>query len=599
MKYNILSRALTAMAALLLTACSELSDKDYFNRDSVISSDEVEVVSVSSEEYLASNSNYSSIYNLFKDYEVFSTLSQKGQLCTMLVTDNADYVAPEGDKDDIQSNVNALVSDVAFSPANIKVENTSTRLLMWNGKYISVTATEDAASGKEIYFSTATVKKIIKTTSGYIYVLSSLVNTPVSIYDYITKLDDNYSILRDSVQASGGREFDKANSKAIGVNSEGNTVYDSVFIYKNTHFLEKNVDLSSESLTATLLVASDDVIEEAIADAKARLQQWGLWDEWNRERQYDFEYTMRHWIMDASFFDKKYSAAEMQNTDPENMLTSIFGKYWKTAAQEIDPEPIELSNGVAYTVKKLHIPNHVLVYRLKEFFFIYEYCTAEQKEAYYNMTNMTFKSCNTDVAAWTPLSGVWPLHEDRTLQLSPGEDTTGEWILDFTLCKRIFDNYPTRAEMIKAGTNNNNCANVTEIQKFLVPPGKYDMYFGSKQNQNLTVDFTVYAMKGTTATQVAKSADITLGSSTTYHYDRNPSNHAEGYDSSAENLSSNSKRGNYNTDGGLIISGVEVPDVYGNGDPVEIRLSIHCASWLSQTAMTFTHWCMRPTKDNY
>lgn len=602
MKRNKFIYLLAFSAVMLLGACSELSDKDYFkNIETTVNSDELVVVDMSSEEYLSKEPEYSSINELFKSHGIFTALEQKNQLSTMLVVENSDFQAPAGKEAEIDNAVKAHVSDIAVSPANLKTEGNNMRIMMWHGKYINVDL-DDAArnEGKiagHIMFGTSAVKKVVKTNSGYIYVLSSLLNIPKSIYDYITNLDDNYSILRDSILASGTKEFDKKNSKPIGVNDEGNTVYDSVFIYKNTHFLEKNFDLSSESLTATLLLTSNAVVEEAIADAKVRLQKWGLWDEWNAERQYNFEYTMRHWIMDAAFFDKKLTPETLLSKDEENdMLTSIFSKYWKTSVQQINPTPIELSNGIAYQVTRLHIPNNVLIWRLKEDFSIYEFCSAEQKESFFQMLNMQFKACTTAVAAWTPLQGVWPKHECRTLDLTVGDDASGDWQLVFTPCKRIFETYPTRMEMVKKDWLKSNLT-VTGIKPFPIPPGKYTLSFGSKQNQNMEITFKV-RVKGSTDV-VAVSDPITLGSTTTFHYDRNPGKFIEGYDPSADNLSTNKKAGNYDTDGGTVISELEIPDVKGDGSPVEITLEIASPTWNGNTTMVFNHWCLRPTKDNY
>lgn len=602
MKRNKFIYLLAFSAVMLLGACSELSDKDYFkNIETTVNSDELVVVDMNSEEYLSKEPEYSSINELFKSHGIFTALEQKNQLSTMLVVENSDFQAPAGKEAEIDNAVKAHVSDIAVSPANLKTEGNNMRIMMWHGKYINVDL-DDAArnEGKiagHIMFGTSAVKKVVKTNSGYIYVLSSLLNIPKSIYDYITNLDDNYSILRDSILASGTKEFDKKNSKPIGVNDEGNTVYDSVFIYKNTHFLEKNFDLSSESLTATLLLTSNAVVEEAIADAKVRLQKWGLWDEWNAERQYNFEYTMRHWIMDAAFFDKKLTPETLLSKDEENdMLTSIFSKYWKTSVQQINPTPIELSNGIAYQVTRLHIPNNVLIWRLKEDFSIYEFCSAEQKESFFQMLNMQFKACTTAVAAWTPLQGVWPKHECRTLDLTVGDDASGDWQLVFTPCKRIFETYPTRMEMVKKDWLKSNLT-VTGIKPFLIPPGKYTLSFGSKQNQNMEITFKV-RVKGSTDV-VAVSDPITLGSTTTFHYDRNPGNFIEGYDPSTENLSTNKKAGNYDTDGGTVISELEIPDVKGDGSPVEITIEIASPTWNGNTTMVFNHWCLRPTKDNY
>ncbi|MFQ8820677.1 MAG: hypothetical protein ACLR8W_02945 [Segatella copri] len=182
------------------------------------------------------------------------------------------------------------------------------------------------------------------------------------------------------------------------------------------------------------------------------------------------------------------------------------------------------------------------------------------------------------------------------MDLTVGDDASGDWQLVFTPCKRIFETYPTRMEMVKKDWLKSNLT-VTGIKPFLIPPGKYTLSFGSKQNQNMEITFKV-RVKGSTDV-VAVSDPITLGSTTTFHYDRNPGNFIEGYDPSTENLSTNKKAGNYDTDGGTVISELEIPDVKGDGSPVEITIEIASPTWNGNTTMVFNHWCLRPTKDNY
>ena len=169
-------------------------------------------------------------------------------------------------------------------------------------------------------------------------------------------------MFREMVLASGGKEFDRINSKAISVNDEGNTVYDSVFIYKNTYFENVGFDMNSESLTATMLLCSNDVILAALDDAHQRLASW------NMQRA---DSVLLKWILEVSFFNKRYAANEIQ-TAADNMtdLRSIFSRQWRTNMQEVETQnPEELSNGLVYHVKKRHIPNNVLMYRLKDWFY--------------------------------------------------------------------------------------------------------------------------------------------------------------------------------------------------------------------------------------
>lgn len=598
------------LAAGMFAACSNLDNEDHYSKtNSLIESTQVEVVDESSAEYLMKTQEYSSMSQLFQEQGIFDELKKKGQLSTILVVDNDNFVMPEGDADEVKNTTRSHISDASLSPANLKTEKNDMRVMMWHGKYVNVTIdetmTEEGKTVDQIFFNTSVVEKIIKTSTGFIYVISDMIDTPKSLNDFINGLDDNYSILRDSIKSSGGKEFDRKNSKPIGVNSEGNTVYDSVFIYTNTHFEEQGMDLSSESLTATMFLCSNKVIEEAIADAKRRIDMWDLSRDWNMDRENTFDYTVRHWIMDAAFYNQQYSAEEVSSKDPENLLTSVFGKVWKTAAQDVDVEAIELSNAIVYNVKKLHIPNSVLIYRLKEDFFIYELCSAEQKEAWFQTTNMDFKNCNTDVAAWSPLSGVWPNHENRCLIMKAGENASDFWQMDFTPCKRVFREICTRKEFVKNNKTKNQL-DVDAVTPFLIPPGKYRLAFGSKQGQNLDVQLTVFLKVPKSEEypnglkQIAQSGMIQLGSSTTYHYDRGAtlSNaYPEGFNTKAEGMSS--KAGNYDTDGGIGIDEVEIPDVKGDGTPAEIVIRFYCPTWGTQTSMLFNHWCLRPLADNY
>ena len=565
------------LMAMAMAACSELEDKDYYKDSSTsINNTELKIVKMSSQQYMAQRSDLSKMNKLFADQGIYDELKAKGQLSTMLVVTDDQFKQPEGEAEDQTFITRSHVSDVSMSPANL---HNGDRLMMWHGKYVNVTMDSLGQAGQivdHILFNNAAVQEVVQTNNGYIYVISDMINTPTSLSDFINNLEDNYSIFRDMVLSSGGKEFDKVNSKAIGVNEEGNTIYDTVWIYTNKHFENVGFDMNSESLTATMLLYSNDVIEKAMADAHARLAKWGL------ERE---DSIIKQWILDVAFFNKRYTAEELQTTET-NDLSSIFGKQWRTNAHKIDPSSAtELSNGIVYEVKELHLPNNLLMYRLKDWFYYYENCTDEQKADFFKMTNMAFSKCNTDVAAWSPLPGLWPMHEDRVLILKPGDDgTQGSFSLDFT---------PVRLTQKAEGG--------TQVEAFLVPPGSYRLAMGFKQNTNITIRVKVFA-EGV-ADPVATSDNIILGSATTYHYDRGatlPDRYPEGYDPSAvQAMGGSSKSGNYNTDGGPIIDEVTIPDVHGDNSAVRITLRIEADNWNDQTSMTLCHWCLRPTVNNY
>ena len=550
-------------------SCSELKDDDHYGKtDTEIANNELKIVDVTSEEYINSRSDLSNMNELFKSQGIYDELDKKGQLSTMLVVTNDHFKKPE---DKTEFVTRSHVSDISISPANLE---DGTRLMMWHGKYVNVTIDSIGKNGvivDHILFNNGAVKEVIKTTTGYIYVISDMIETPTSLYDFINDLDDDYSIFRDMVLASGGKEFDRANSKAIGINEQGNTVYDSVFIYRNTFFEAVNFDMNSESLTATMLLPSNAVIQDALDDAHQRLQSWDM------QRS---DSIMKDWILKSAFYSKRYAANQIQTTELQD-LKSIFSTQWRTNVQQVNTtEPIELSNGIVYKITKLHLPNNLLMYRLKDFFYYYENCTDEQKATYFKAANLIFKECATEVAAWSPLPGVWPYHENRIIRFDkPSEIADADGFqLDFTPVKLNDD-----------GT----------VRPYLFPPGAYRFAMGSVQNQNIDVVVMILI----DGQEITRTSTVRWDTSTAFHYDRGTTlsnTHPEGYDASyVREVGGNSKAANYDTDGGQMMAELVIPDVRGDGSPVQITMRINCGNWEGKTNVKFHHWCLRPTTNNY
>ena len=583
--------AAAVMALPLWVGCSDLDDDDHYaNSSTVISNPELKIVNQTSEDYIKSQPSMSDMYDLLNSANIFGELRDKGQLATILMVENSDLVLPASKATDEELDflIRSHVSDISVSPANL---HDGDRLMMWHGKYVNISMDEEGLNGQivgHVNFNNGVVKEVIQTSNGYIYVISEMIQTPKSLSDYIDGLSDEYSIFRDLVKSSGGKEFLKNQSRPLYVNDEGNTVYDSVFRYTNEHFDAVGFDLNSESLTATMLLPSNDVINAALNEAHRRLGEWEM------ERS---DSIMKNWILDVCFFKKRYAVEDLAVpaavADPSSLdINSVFSKQWRKTAQQLDASNSEeLSNGVVHKISKLYIPTNVLIYRLKDWFYHYEVCTDVQKSSYFAMTNMEFSKCEVGVAAWTPLPGVWPEHECRALILAvPGADDATKtqnkelpFRLDFT---------PVKPVEVAAGNS--------VIRPYLIPPGSYRLAFGSKQNQNLNINVSVL-VNGQVVAQ--SDGEIVLGSSTTYHYDRGTTlsdRYPEGYDSAyVSQVGGDSKAGNYDTDGGPLINEVTIPDVNGDGSAVPIVIRIEAANWNAQTSFTLNHWCLRPTANCY
>lgn len=590
---------LLAIAAAMTTmvACEDLDDNSHYNT-TITPNENVEIISVeeSSKAYLQSRGDLSKMTRLFAETDIFTELEAKGQLHTMLVVadENFDESLLLEDQAYIAK---SHVTDIAVSPSKL---NDGDRLLMWHEKYVTITTDSAALMGNiigHVMFNNASLSEVIKTADGYIYVISDLITTPTSLQDYINDLDSTkYGMFKQMVLSSGGQEFDRANSKVIGVDNDGNTIYDTVWIYTNEFFDAKNFNLSSEALKATMLVFSDEVINKALADADAKLRAWGY-----RVGEPDSptyiegrsDDVLRQWILEVAFFNKIYSAANLTpqagvEDESVNDVKSIYNRQWRTSVQSLDlNNPVSLSNGVAYEVTDFRFPTNVLIYRLKEYFTHHEYCDADEKARYFKTENLAFEGYKVGAEAWTPLPGVWPLHESRYMTMKFVDANTQKYSFDFT---------PISA--------NPNGEGGYAVQPTMVPPGDYRFAMGFveyKGTTGYTVKISLHVVSGVDTIEVSEPVDILLDATTgtTYHMDRGATlsnTYPEGYD---KNALEHSKAQNYDTDGGLIQNVVTIPDLNGDQSAQQILIRMETVSINGLSSFAFHHWCLRPTADNY
>ena len=80
----------------------------------------------------------------------------------------------------------------------------------------------------------------------------------------------------------------KSTSKIIGVDETGSNVYDSIFTVTNPYFEAEGFNMMSESLSATVLIPSNEVVNRALATARNKIQEWGMQREGLYSEKLDF-----------------------------------------------------------------------------------------------------------------------------------------------------------------------------------------------------------------------------------------------------------------------------------------------------------------------
>lgn len=551
------------LLAGIMTGCSDTWDDHYTAGEGIVNNSSIMIVDQSLTDYLSQEPSLKSTYQLFEETGMIDALLAKEQLYTILAVDGDASLASTTKADDgtVSSDdlyrAQTYISDVSLSPSNM---TSGQRILMWNGKYLNITKTENENGESVIQFNNATVKKIIKLNNGYLYVVDQEVNSPRSMYEIIENLGDDYSMFRDMILSRNELTFDKEASEIVGVDNTGNTVYDSVFTVKAPYFEAKGFDLMSENVNATMLIPSNELVTEALETAKQKLQEWGL----QRE-----DSILENWIFQVAFFDEKYTKADFEENED---LTSVFSKQWRTTVQEVDLDhPVEMSNGTAYYVTKLKIPTNVLIYRLKDYFKYYEKLTEQEKNEYFKTENLTFVGVENkgNHAGWA--AAGFPKIEYDVAHFELTDPDNKSYVLNFT---------PFMYEEVGASDH--------KVTPYKVPAGTYDVCLGFMQDKNKKLgNITVYVNDEKVGT-ISESAH----SSTTYHYDRGGQGYPEGYDSKAASSAGVSKSGNYGRDGGK----VGTITIEGEAKPVVIRFE---ASGSSLSEAYLYHWCLKPTADCY
>lgn len=547
--------ALSSMLGLIAGSCSDTWDDHYSQGESQVNNTSITIVNETLTNYLAQESSLNSMYSLFEKTGMIEALLQKDQMYTILAVESDITAKAEASSDDIYT-AQTYISDASISPSSME---DGQRILMWSGKYLNIAKTAMENDASNIQFNNATVTKIVKLTNGYLYILDQAIEAPRSMYEIIENLGDNYSIFREMILSRNELSFDKEASKVVGVDNTGNTVYDSVFTVKAPYFEKQGFNIMSENLTATMLIPSNEVVNEALATAHQNLKDWGL------ERA---DSIIENWIFQAAFFNKTYTKQDFEDNED---LTSIFSKQWRTTVQKVDLDnPVAMSNGTAYYVTKLKIPTNVLIYRLKDLFRYYEYLTAEEKETYYSSSNLTYTQIkdNGNHAGWAAMG--FPKIYYYTLMYSLTDATDKSYTLDFT------------PFMYKEK------GSAHEVIPYKVPAGKYDVCLGFMQEKNKKLGNINVYINGEKVGTVSESSH----SGTTYHYDRGGQGYPEGYDASAASKAGVSKATNYGRDGGK----VGTITLTGDAQPIVIRFE---ASGNSLNQAIFYHWCLKPTTDCY
>ncbi|MFD2036838.1 fasciclin domain-containing protein [Belliella marina] len=513
-------------------ACSETWDEHYGMQEN---SDITMVVSpLNLLEYLRTNPEYSKFVEALERTGVAREL-ERDQYLSVWAVKNSDMDVLVGLDLDEAYVMKYHVNNLSYDMGKLK---SGLRLRSLNGKYIPV----ESQSGGIVKVADATITEGNQfCKNGVIHEISELMIPDESIYEYLFNLEDDYSIIRDTIFAMNDTLFDVDNSIPLGVDQSGNTIYDSAFVIRNPIF--EQVDFKSEFSQVTMFVPSNQVIEECFQNLGELYAQFG--------KEFTKEDTLvaYNWIKHALFYNQV-----VDNYGMEEDIQSAFGRLWKTTVQGVNPQYKRMSNGRVYDVTFLKIPNNVHIAMIKQLFHYYDFVPDEKKEelfTFHNATNIVTQVTDNYSFPTINVSGAYTI-----LRVFGGNIPGSPVAVDFT--------------PVMLATNPDGTTTAIEVE---VPPGEYNLYMGFQSRNHPYINVYIDGKR--------VASELNVEPATPWNYDR------------ATNTVSGTR---WNGWGGL----VNVVNI--EGDEVrsfKIRIEFARHGLGNAEELKLYHWALIPTQNNY
>ncbi len=580
-------------------SCTETWDAYYSSK--AIETDSIEVFTGTVKEYLSSKNELSSIYSIFHETRILNSVKNGNDYTVIVCTNDVLGNTAIADKMSFAKN---SISDIAFSPSKLaNGAGITTRL----GKNIWISQTQNGG----IYFDNNKLLKKVKTANGFIYYVSGIIEVRNSIYDYFNGLGSDYSYFKSIVKRYEESFFDKEKSTPISIDGMGNTVYDTVMTKRNKlidRYTEdglKKWDMFSEDYLTTMFIPSNDLINSAINSAMNNVPIW-----LNRAATNADKLKFEDWIVRACFVNRRLENNEVSATSNNDIncidgfqqkidLTQDVKKYesmapaiWRPSVQRVNTaNPIKLSNGVAYFVTQLKIPNHVVIYRAKaKFYELWGAMTETQQKKYFRWTNWVEPLIVNDAQSSFTLTETLPTMYYHVLTAIP----SAQAITDSAKCSVTYDGV----------LYNSTTRKLAEVN---LPAGEYYLRMGFKHSLRYSID--IYFNN-----QLLVEDMLLFAQGSNFHFDRGSVSDMDYYGSSTigypegfnwrDWIEKDEKAVAYDTDG-FQVAIVNLPSdgnftiTIASKDNAQLYSTVNGRSKNNVTQLMMYHWCLRPTNRNY
>jgi uncharacterized surface protein with fasciclin (FAS1) repeats len=330
---------LVLLLGILINGCNPSREWDEHYNSPILSINK-DVLSLIKE-----TGNYSIFYEKLVETG-YDSLLMKDQFFTVFVPNNEAFSGlPDYSAEEWRKIIGFHICYASFFSKDFA----DTRVQTIIGKYLNVKKL--GPENVTVFNATINPDRIdLNFRNGIIHEVDKVLIPRLNIYEFIASLGDDYSLTKKYLSSMDQVYLDLEKSTRIGVNDQGNTIYDTVWARKN-YFLDNVAGLNNETTNYTALLIRDADVRSAIDKASQYFGNVAELDEKSYLQILSIVYS-------AAYFNGLYTVNQMPAT-----LVSVTGKSLAISDIHFSTDvDIEMSNGLVHVLDGFNIPKEFFLY---------------------------------------------------------------------------------------------------------------------------------------------------------------------------------------------------------------------------------------------
>ena len=379
---------------------------------------------------IGENENYSRFYNAVMEYG-FDELLSNNQYFTVFVPVNSAF---DGLPELSEYDWTRLLGFHILYAKLLSHQFSDLDLLTVMGKYLNMKRDEN--NEVSIFESRINMDNVdMNCQNGVLHEIDKVLVPKPNVYEYIMNLDTSFSIVQEFLLSLDERYIDYENSERIGVDDNGNAIYDTVWKTEN-YFLDNIAGLDDETKMYTGFIPRNDHVRAALSTASEYFGSIADLDETAYAQVLFITFS-------GSFVKDTY-----KDTDLPDTIFSVTGQSYEKSLLRFYQTNLEVSNGMVHLLSEMTLP--------KSFFLVPIFVECDRKEnrkvsntiypieqlSDTRATNGTYVfygsikpgdyiEYEVEMVLKTSYQFIWtgPRQGPSTYQLSVKDETTGEFVL--------------------------------------------------------------------------------------------------------------------------------------------------------------------------